>query len=588
MKRFFSKKYVILTILSLLLITFIRICSISNTSTPFYVTFENSESVYSDINWINSNPYERSKSYQLHAFIFMESDLLKYQETNNKDFLIKPLKYTLEWANLFTDMDFEQANKINGCEQFIWYDMAVGLRANTLSYLIKMAQKENILTQDEYNILYKCLLRHAEYLLDDKNVKFHNNHGLFQVAGQLSMAKRFYNQDKIFKQSYKQAKKRIKKIYNNQFTPNGIHKEHSPEYADATFNTLKKLKLCIIHLQQIENNLDWFYTPKKHLATLGDTSVNIKKNIKEFKNYGYFNKDGYFIVRQSNKNNNDSTKDSYLAQIGAFYSRVHKHADNLSFIWHDLGEEILIDSGKFGYSGKTSKDSKLAKQGFYYSNPNRIYIEKTLAHNALEIDNLDHPRVKKEISPFENAIKLAGKYGDVYASTSSFVMRGVEYTRLLIFNPSKWLIVMDKYDDKENKKHGAKQWFHISPNLELVKINEQKYKIKNNNIEILVSDLLNSSNASKIYYGQKEPFMQGWYAVSGTKLEPNFAFNYSQNNSSGLFATLFEIQNNSNLKDGISLETVAAVKRENVVYLLKFENNIIEIDENLMIKKRWW
>ena len=83
MKRFFSKKYVILTVLSLLLIVFGVFYSVQINSVP-YVSFDNTKIAYSDVNWINSNPYERSTNYHIHAFAFMESDLLDYQKTKNK------------------------------------------------------------------------------------------------------------------------------------------------------------------------------------------------------------------------------------------------------------------------------------------------------------------------------------------------------------------------------------------------------------------------------------------------------------------------------------------------------------------------
>lgn len=69
--------------------------------------------------------------------------------------------------------------------------MSVGMRAYRLAYLYEAAEQAGLLDRAAKQLLWSSLEQHAAYLADDANIAFHNNHGYYQVAGQLAMARRF-------------------------------------------------------------------------------------------------------------------------------------------------------------------------------------------------------------------------------------------------------------------------------------------------------------------------------------------------------------------------------------------------------------
>ena len=54
--------------------------------------------------------------------------------------------------------------------------------------------------------------------------------------------------------------------------------------------------------------------------------------------------------------------------------------DDLSFIWCDRGADILADSGRYGYIGKTEQGSGIAAMGIGILI--RDFYEFTRAHNT--------------------------------------------------------------------------------------------------------------------------------------------------------------------------------------------------------------
>src|SRR5699024_7670644 len=91
-----------------------------------------------------------------------------------------------------------------------------------------------------------------------------------------------------------------------------------------------------------------------------------------------FSDGGYAFVRSPRPQSpGDIGKSGYLALSAAFHSRAHKHADDLNLVWYDKGQQILTDSGRYGYGELLPPDSPLRKEGFYYASAERQYFEGT-------------------------------------------------------------------------------------------------------------------------------------------------------------------------------------------------------------------
>jgi hypothetical protein len=119
--------------------------------------------------------------------------------------------------------------------------------------------------------------------------------------------------------------------------------------------------------------------------------------------------------------------------------------------------------------------------------------------------------------------------------------RGVRHARVLLFLPGQWLIVYDWFKNNSGQKHDVRQWFHLSPELELEQL-AQGYLIAVPGSEkpLQIQSLLSAPESLPGQRGQPEPFMQGWWSGKEREMRPSDAFGYRlANTEGGAFATLF-------------------------------------------------
>jgi Heparinase II/III-like protein. len=513
----------------------------------------------------------RSLAYHIQQFDMLEYLLIAYDLSNDVKYLNIAAPIVLEWIDLYGCEDMP------GIPPFAWYDMAVGLRAHRMAYFFDAACRKDILDDNQQILLWNSLLRHQDYLAKEENIKFHNNHGFYQIAGQLALGRRFMSHAPSMMQTYEQGQERFRDILAKQFTMDGIHKEHSPDYHRMVYDALHAiLKSGLItepetiqFANTIECALSWFVTaPEPHFANFGDSDLREiplirfgKKTTKwatpemnyllskgqlgksSDKQLAIFQEGGYVVYR---KLEDDKFLDraSSLTQLACFHSRTHKHADDLTFIWSDRGSAILVDAGRYGYVGKTEMHSDLWQKGYWYSDPSRMYCESTRAHNTLEFDETDYPR--KGVKPYGSAVRRwvddQENSGVVAWETECKHFTSIVRARLLIFNPGQWLVIVDWFNDNLKNPHTVKQWFHLDPDLTAVHQEDQQFRIESDSFgtSLQVASLLAQPQASRLYRGEKEPQMQGWVSRKPLEMLPSFAFNYElESVSTGVFATLF-------------------------------------------------
>ena len=535
------------------------------------------DSSYPSINLLSNNiPWEeslkenRSWCYKINSWDFMEDFLIDFSQNKNQKSLFLCVNLALDWINKYSN-NFRKF-------EFAWYDMAVGKRAYKLAFILDSASRFKSFSNTEILQLYTSLLRHKNFLSVKENISFHSNHGFFQLSGLILLTNRFMFIDEMKQINKKTINEIISLIY-KQFSKEGIHLEHSPDYHRLVYLALKRITDAGItfnveilkFLNKIDYNLHWFIKPDGNLTNFGDSNLrqmirpeadpNIwfsdeMKYIASKGNTGKlsedrviaFEKSGYFIAKNNWPNFNTKKTKTYLSQIACFHSRTHKHADDLSFIWTDNNINILIDSGKYGYSGKTKVDSDFWNQGFYYDDPKRMYVESTRAHNTIEIDGKDFQR--KGRTPYGSAIKKSGIFKEIiFCETEVIHFSSINHSRLLLLYPSKWLIVLDWLLETRNLKHSYKQWFHFSPELNPI-ITPRNYLIEvpNKSENLLVTPLIDNSSMSKIYFGETKPFLQGWFSPKNYTLEPNPTISFEQLQTiNGLFATLFIFTKNTEI-----------------------------------------
>lgn len=548
------------------------------------------------IPWALEKDEYRSWNFYIHSWDMLDSLLKAYSFAKDQSYLLAAVEVALSW------LDYESSLRESELSQFTWYDMAVGIRSYRLAYIIDAAQRAGLITPQQYSLLWSSLLKHQQYLSDDENIVFHNNHGFYQAAGQLAMGRRFSSHSEQMLQALQQGRARLLQMLKQQFSSDGVHKEHSPDYHRMVYETLRSVidsglvddPEIVAFADTIEQSLSWFVMPNCHIANFGDSDYRLmsrrpdeamRKWSTDSMRYRVtsgelgeaptatnmsFKEGGYFVSYTPNPEKpSDMSACSYLAQTACFHSRTHKHADDLSFIWYDQGANILVDAGRFGYIGKVRRGSALWLDGHWYSDPNRVYCESTRAHNTVEFNGKNYNR--RTGATYGSAIKrhLVSESGVIVVETECVQHETIRHRRYLLSMPGRWLIVFDVFNkvlaDKPRKggikfrlKHmlekwgarstpfKAKQWFHLAPELS-ASLHDGAYKVKSATGADFLSilPLISSSKASEVVVGLDKP-MQGWWSVKERDITPNHAINFATSMvKSGCVSALFNFSSNS-------------------------------------------
>ena len=519
-----------------------------------------------EIPWEESALRNRSWSFHLHCWDLLDSILLAYTGDEQNDLLKISLRVAKEWIARFSTFHKQSI--------FAWYDMAVGLRAARLAFLVDAAARTNELSDDDLLILLMSAEQHRAYLADDKNIVFHNNHGFYQAAGQAALAKRLSLLPKMA-EGYEQAKARLVVMLDRQFSSDNVHNEHSPDYHRMVLRTFGSLmangllddpELAERYVAQ-ERALAWFVYPNGRIVNFGDSDArDLTRDRKHAERawqtdemrwcashgavgqpdpseHALFERSGYFVVRRRHDVSEPSS-DSYLAVMASFHSRTHKHADDLSLVWFERGQHILIDAGRYGYLGKTLPGSDLWKAGFWYADPARIYCESTHAHNTIEIDESSYPR--RLDKPYGSAIVSAGRNNDVFFwEARALHFETVWHSRTVLFCPRQWLLVFDALHDTSALEHRYTQWWHFANGSRIAPQRSRYWRIDIPGLDKPVDALLLAPEdiETVITNAQTEPRLQGWWSPSEGALEPApvLGLRPAGSRARATFATLFSL-----------------------------------------------
>jgi hypothetical protein len=94
-----------------------------------------------------------------------------------------------------------------------------------LAYILDAAMKTELIKENEQPFLWESILQHQSYLSIDDNIAFHNNHGYYQVEGQLAMGRCFLKESPLMEQAYRQGEVQLLRMITQQFTDEGIHRD---------------------------------------------------------------------------------------------------------------------------------------------------------------------------------------------------------------------------------------------------------------------------------------------------------------------------------------------------------------------------
>lgn len=439
------------------------------------------------LDWDTLCTTNRSWAFHLHAWEFMDPMVRAYMASRDLQLLEWCLDRALSWLDTYVTRDSGRDDSM------AWYDMSLGLRSPRLVGLIALAFDAGI----DASVVRRLLLgafkhRHEHYL--DKSFNPRTNHGYYAAVGQTVLG-RTLRPLVGMAELESQGEQRLGMMAAAQFKEDGLHSEHSPDYHRMV---LRSFELCIEQglirdpevIERVEkaaHALGWLIQPNGRLVQFGDTPERVMSSNRaplsaddntnflisngsvgrpNDKTLAVYPHAGYAFVRQPQPMQASAFDgSSYLAFSSAFHSRAHKHADDHTFVWYDRGAEILVDAGRFGYGELLPMDSPLRSKGYYYSAPERQYVESTIAHNTVALDGENHERRRRK--PFGSGLRDCYQEDEIYVLTGVVDHPDWSHHRRLTFLPGRWLVVEDDIADNSGQPRDMRSWFNLAGNFDL-------------------------------------------------------------------------------------------------------------------------
>lgn len=509
--------------------------------------------------WAGACRDNRSQAFHLHAWDFMVPFLKNWDRSRDPESLAWCLERATDWAATF--------NHGSGRETMAWYDMAIGLRAPRLAYLLQEAVHEGE-PDRTIDLLINAVARHQRELYAEAAFNPRTNHGFYTAVGQLSFARRLLAMPAM-EILERQGRERLKVVVATQFGADGGHLEHSPDYhrmllssfRDAMEDGLLQDPEVADRISRAADVMGWFIQPNRRIVQIGDSPARLvspddralkapttqflasegragEPNVNEL---CLLPDSGYAFVRSPQpRAQDDHRRSGYLTFMGGFHSRAHKHCDDLSITWFDSEQEVLIDSGRFGYLDPLPIDSPDRKKGFFYGRPERQYVEGVRAHNTVQMDDQDHDR--RDRRPYGSAIK-SGEQKEGFFRLSGHVDHGSWlHSRTLTYLPSNWLLVEDEVAPQDEKEHEFTVWWNFAAALREPTVGGAavRFQLQSGERHLHVVSLSGDSLVAPVK-GEDRP-LRGWRAAVDYEFTPIWSMAHRATTStSHRFVTLLTL-----------------------------------------------
>ena len=487
------------------------------------------------IDWADNPKSDSNWLFQKNAMYMAAPFFQAHIETKNTQYLDVLQGLMLDWIKYH--------NQLLNYNPMQWLDMATGLRAVYLAYIIDQRLRESSLDYHALETLLGSAVEHADELADPSKLNA-NNHAYFQLTGLAALCNVIDSlRDCSARLEY--ATSAMERVFFGQFSSEGMHREHAPGYhyyslirAQAIFETgwFELSDEVTRRLQLARENSAWLVHPNGWTAMIGDTDrVNPKawSSTQTPADDGIlFRQSGIAVLRFPSEPTSEAQQSYIYFWAGeerpgemVAHSHSHSHADNFTFEWSAANVPILIDSGKYTYE----------------DNPWRSFFTSTRAHNTIEIDG----------QSFENALDIEDpELGPFFPRITAFesnallqyvqaeaihLPSNVTHNRLIVTHPNRWLVVVDQLEG--SKTHEFTQWFHFEEQWALDTINDTTLIGRRNSDQLHIQSL--PPVKSTTYLGVEEPMRQGWISPRYQERTPRYALGLSQVGNETTFVTRF-------------------------------------------------
>ncbi|PHR13746.1 MAG: hypothetical protein COA40_04175 [Aequorivita sp.] len=273
-----------------------------------------------------------------------------------------------------------------------WEEGAIGHRTLHLLQIVYNELQQVNPDTDFIQQVFDHLSLNITFMLDPKHYE-QNNHSLIMDRSLLAFAKITKSNPSLHSAIYKPTLKRALKNIDYIIDDSGLAREHATTYHIYNHNLDQKIIELIekedinpaLQLKSLKKNdiLLQLVKPDLTFPIWGDSGIeNLNTHLAE--SFGNDQRvldviGGKELSSMVSFDNNIATlrtqaKDSsYVALFANYYSRTHKHNDDLQFIFQTLGIDILTDQGYYGYEDK-----------------HRPFLMSVFAHNSIAINDSDY------------------------------------------------------------------------------------------------------------------------------------------------------------------------------------------------------
>ncbi|WP_373516095.1 alginate lyase family protein [Persicitalea sp.] len=193
----------------------------------------------------------------------------------------------------------------------------------------------------------------------------------------------------------------------------------------------------------------------------------------------------------------------------------HQHNDKLHISISAYGRDLLVDAGRFAYTGEVAEKF-------------RPYAKGSAGHNLILVDgNGQNPGPRLADAPLDDShIKITPEFD--YATNQFADFRNVEgkasHSRALMYVRGEFWVVVDRIRTDRPRK--IETLWHWHPDCAVVQ-DGNSIKTDNPKGNLAVMPVGNQKMAIRFVKGQEQPEIQGWYSPEYNVYSPNTATIYS-------------------------------------------------------------
>lgn len=425
----------------------------------------------------------------------------------------------------------------------VWRGLEVAARAKNWTRIFYRFQKNPLLTPATRLLILRSLLDHAHY---SRNFHSQNNWLTMEISALATIAADFPE----FKSSPQWLEYTVATMVESmkgQVYPDGTQTELTSHYHTVAMRnfllfkqicdrvgyllpgyyeeTIRKMYGYIAHTvrpdgyrllnndgdrgsdvplilegAEIYQRPDWAY-----IATNGEQGVKPKEGPSYFYPWA-----GHLISRSG------FDKDAHWSffDMGPWGSG-HQHNDKLHLSVAAYGRDLLVDAGRFAYTGAVAEKF-------------RPYARSSRSHNVIMIDEKgqnEGPRLAEEAMS-ESQCRIEENFDWAWSSMGDYIdVQGeIEHRRGVYYQRGEFWVVVDQI--LTDRPRSIQALWHWHPDCRIV-VQDGRTYTANSRGNLQIVPHVGSAWDVHTIVGQEEPGIQGWYSEEYNKYTPNTAVIYT-------------------------------------------------------------